>query len=137
MPATTSTKKKLNRKWLEAARKFGGVKYLRGYDCEPMKLTAAAGQGEGALPTVSGQMYSGGLLHVGMGLPVVLDLSLTTLVSQAIPMHREHDRNRIVGHTDVIDLAASNITFTGVLSGVGPDAQEVKGTSKNGFPWRP
>lgn len=141
MPAMTSTKKSIRRKpdrnWLKAARQFGGVKYLRGYDSEPMKLTAAAGEGGDGLPTVTGQMYSGGLLNVGMNYPVVLDLSTTTLLSQAIPMHREHDRDRIVGHTESIDLAASHITFTGVLSGVGPDAVEVKGTAANGFPWRP
>jgi hypothetical protein len=136
MSATTSPKRKPDRNWLQAAHDAGGAKYLRGYDEEPMDLQAA-GENDQKLPIVTGTMYSGGLLNVGMSWPVVLDLADTSLVSQQVPMHREHERNRIVGHTTQIDLAAKNIKFKGVISGVGPDAEEVKGTAKNGFPWRP
>lgn len=133
---TVNEKAKPDRHWLQAAHDAGGSKYLRGIDEAPMDLEAA-GENEQKLPLMSGTMYSGGLLNVGMAWPVVLDLADTSVVAQQVPVHREHDRNRIVGHTTQIDLAAKHIKFKGVLSGVGIDAEEVKGTARNGFPWRP
>ena len=57
-------------------------------------------------------------------------------MTKSRPILRDHDLAKVVGHTDQIAINAGSITLTGVISGTGPDAEEVKATAKNGFPWQ-
>lgn len=132
---SSQLKKRPDRDWIFASQDHG-KKYLRGTDGDATDLVAS-GENEAKLPIITGTAYSGGILNVGFGWPVVVDLAGASVSLQTIPIHREHDRDRLVGHTESIDLAATKVKFKGVISGVGEDAEEVKGTARNGFPWRP
>jgi len=81
--------------------------------------------------------YDGGLLLGirGYPYPVVVDLD-SLRFAQRKPVFREHDRLRIVGHTEQIQLQKYRIGAAGIISGVGQDALDVRGSGANGFPWQ-
>lgn len=100
----------------------------------PVELIAAAG--EGKRPTFRMTAYTGGALALGGWYsPVVVDLA-TARAAASLPILRDHDAGRIVGHAETITITAKAITAEGVISGVGIDADEVIASSKNGFPWQ-
>lgn len=80
--------------------------------------------------------YTGGAMSVGFGYPVVVDLAGASVPRQDVPILRQHDAERIVGHTTAIDVSAQRIRATGVMSGTGMDAAEVQALAANGFPWQ-
>lgn len=99
-------------------------------------LTAAEGDGSSP-PRFSMEAYSGGLMRpIGFSRDVVLDLAGLDIPDQSLPVHRDHDFKRIVGHTQQIDNDRRQLTAAGLVSGTGPDAEEIRGTSGNGFPWK-
>lgn len=104
----------------------------------PVKFTAAAKDAEGGekLPTFSMLAYTGGKMDVGFGVPVVVDLSGLKVSAKSRPILLGHDPAQIVGHTTEIKVNAGSITASGTISGSGGAAQEVVGSSKNGFPWQ-
>lgn len=67
--------------------------------------------------------------------PIILDLQGMKTVRGSIPVLRDHDRQRIVGHTDAATVG-DTISISGIISGVGKDAEEIAGTSLNNFPWQ-
>jgi hypothetical protein len=100
---------------------------------------AAAEPGEGGRPKprrFSMTAYTGAAMRLGYGWPVVVDLAGMTVPAQARPVLRGHDPERIVGHTEAIDVSAQRIKASGVLSGVGEDARLVAELADNGFPWQ-
>lgn len=81
--------------------------------------------------------YTGGAMRpAGFGLPVVVDLAGVSVPRQDIPILRQHDAERIVGHTTAVEVSAQRIKAAGVISGSGDAAQEVLATADNGFPWQ-
>jgi hypothetical protein len=81
--------------------------------------------------------YTGGAMRaVGFGLPVVLDLAGVEVPRQDLPILRQHDPERIVGHTASIEITPQRIRASGIISGTGDAAQEVIGLADNGFPWQ-
>lgn len=83
--------------------------------------------------------YSGGVMFPKLnGIdwkgPVVVDLS-GMRIEPSIPIHREHNRERPVGHgyPDV----GRELLVDGVFSVRGDDAEQVIDGLKNGFPWKP
>lgn len=81
--------------------------------------------------------YTGGSMRPGgFGLPVVVDLAGVQVPRQDLPILRQHDAERIVGHTASIEVTAQRIRASGVISGTGDAAQEVIGLADNGFPWQ-
>ena len=64
------------------------------------------------------------------------DLAGMRVPAKSLPIHREHDPERIVAHTDHIDLTERRLRVSGFMSGVGPAAQEVLQLADNGFPWQ-
>lgn len=82
--------------------------------------------------------YSGGLMRLaGFGSPVIVDASGLKVPSQSIAILRDHSPEKIVGHSDKIDVAKTGeISAAGVLSGSNAHAAEVLESSRSGFPWQ-
>lgn len=80
--------------------------------------------------------YTGGAMNVGFGHPVVVDLAGASVPRQDVPILRQHDAERIVGHTTAVEVTAQRIKASGVISGTGEAAQEVQALAANGFPWQ-
>lgn len=68
--------------------------------------------------------------------PVVVDLEGMAVPNQAVPIYRDHDHGRIVGHSQEIAVSQQRLKLSGLMSGVGPDADEVRALATNGFPWQ-
>ena len=80
--------------------------------------------------------YTGGPMQVNnYGPPVIIDLAGLT-AKAPLPVLRDHDMSRIVGHADEVEIGESSIKLAGVISGAGPDATEVQAAAGNGFPWK-
>ena len=80
--------------------------------------------------------YGGGPLQVGYyDAPVVVDLAGLT-AKAPLPILMNHSPERIVGHADEIEIAASQLRLTGVVSGGSPEAAQVIASSSAGFPWK-
>jgi len=80
--------------------------------------------------------YTGGPMQVNSyGPPVIIDLSGLT-AKAPLPILRDHDMSRVVGHADEVEIGESSIKLAGVISGAGPDATEVQAAAGNGFPWK-
>lgn len=102
---------------------------------EPVELHAAAE--EGGVPTFKGVAYTGGKMRpMGFYRDVYVDLAGAKVAGGQRPVHRDHMASKIVGHTDSITIDGKKILCSGVISGTGPDAAEVRGNAKNKFPWR-
>jgi hypothetical protein len=100
-----------------------------------VSLVAAAG--EGKRPTFTMNAYNGGtMMLAGWWDPVVVDLAGVKKMNANIPALRQHDFNRVVGHCENVDISPVGINAAGVISGTGPDADEVAGAARNGFPWQ-
>lgn len=99
-------------------------------------IKAADDDGEAKPKRFSMTAYTGGPMQVSSyGPPVVIDLS--GLKAKApIPILRDHDLSRIVGHADEITIGDSSVKLAGVISGAGPHAVEVQAAAANGFPWK-
>lgn len=80
--------------------------------------------------------YTGTAMNVGFGAPVVVDLAGLKVPRQDLPILRQHDPERIVGHTDNVEVTAQRLKLGGVVSGAGEAAAEVLATAANGFPWQ-
>lgn len=97
-----------------------------------------AEEGDGKkLPTFAMVAYTGApMVPGGWWVPVIVDLDGVRVASQQRPILRQHDHTRIVGHSTEVKISPAGIEVVGVLSGAGPDAAEVIGLAKNGFPWQ-
>lgn len=89
------------------------------------------------LKRFSSTVYTGVPMKLaGWPWPVVVDLAGLKVPSQRIPVLRQHDADRIVGHTEKVEVTAQRVKCAGVISGVGADAQEVSAMAANGYPWQ-
>lgn len=102
-----------------------------------LEILAAQADGQGdKLRRFRMTAYTGSALRLaGWPAPVVLDLSGLKAAQQR-PVLREHDVGRIVGHTESIEVSEQRLRITGVISGVGPDVEELLALADNGFPWQ-
>lgn len=81
--------------------------------------------------------YTGGLMYPrGFYYPVVIDLAGLQIGKQTKPILRDHNTDRIVGHSDKVEIAGIRLLVEGDVSGIGDDAQEVRATAQNKFPWQ-
>lgn len=83
--------------------------------------------------------YTGAAMRVGgYYQPVVVDLAGMEISNQRAPVLRGHDPERIVGHTEAIEVTEGGrrLNAAGVISGVGEDAGQVLTLAANGFPWQ-
>jgi phage major head subunit gpT-like protein len=100
-------------------------------------ITAADADDGAAKPKrFSMTAYTGGPMQVNSyGPPVVIDL--TGLTAKApVPILRDHDLSRVIGHADEVTKGDSSLKLAGVISGAGPDAAEVQAAANRGFPWK-
>ena len=100
------------------------------------ELVQAAASGDGAkLRRFKMTAYNGGLLQLGWGYPVVVDLS-TMSAADRVAILANHDPQSIVGHSTSVRKMVRSLTLEGEFSGVSPLVEEIVATGKNGFPWQ-
>ncbi len=86
--------------------------------------------------TLSIIAYSGGPLNLkAFSEPIILDLD-GLKVSRSVPILRDHDRSRVVGHTVSVRPIANQLKARGIASGANGDTAEVVGFGVIGFPWQ-
>jgi hypothetical protein len=97
-----------------------------------------ASAGEAAQPArFSMVAYTGVPMRLeGFSAPVVIDLDSVQVPRQAVPALRNHDPNRMAGHTTAIEVSPQRVKAAGVLSGLPEHTDEVRHTAKQGFPWQ-
>jgi len=118
---------------IEAAGQLPEIKA----DVVPVEwIEAAEGDGEPKQATFTIRAYNGGALSVNRwDDPVIVDLA--GLQAKApLPVLRDHDIGRIVGHATDVTNDQRKLTLSGVVSGAGPQAEEVKASARAGFPWK-
>ncbi len=98
-------------------------------------IKAAEGEGESKPKRFSMTAYTGGPMEVGFGDPVVVDLA--GLKAKApVPILMDHDTAKIVGHADSVDIGASSLKLSGIVSGASSEAEQVVASAAAGFPWK-
>jgi len=120
-------------KWIEAVEKLLPIQG----EVVSVEWIAAADDDKATSPKRFSMMaYTGGPIQVNYyGAPVVIDLSGINAKSP-IPILRDHNISRVVGHADEVDISGDSIRLAGVISGAGTDAAEVQAAAGNGFPWK-
>ncbi len=105
---------------------------------KPVSIEAQAADATGTLRRASMKAYTGAPMDLsGYKHPVIVDLLGVKARTQTQPLLREHDKNRIVGHSDKITIhPTEGIDVEGPLSGVGVDTPEVIKLADNGFQWQ-
>ena len=101
-----------------------------------VNLTAA--EGEGKSPSFTMQAYNGGRLHLGnFAHPAIISADGVEVHGDAesIPILRDHDGKRPVGHGRPI-VAADSLQVEGTISQTSDDAKQVIEASRNGYPWQ-
>lgn len=121
---------------INAAEPVGGE---IGIQCSAV-ITAGveAADGKAAkLPTVAIDAYNGGTMRVyGYYHPVVIDLAGSiTGIGKPIPVLRDHDSDRIVGH-GVAVLESTSLKLTGTLTAQNDEVKEITTHAAGGFPWQ-
>lgn len=125
---------------IRAARRTGKMTRLNA--AGRLTLTAMAAvesdATEGKLPAFTIDAYSGGLMQpqlegVAWDGDCVVDISGLRF-NATIPVHRDHDVTKPVGHTSV--EVGDRITCNGVFSIDNDHSREIRAGAKNGFPWK-
>jgi hypothetical protein len=102
----------------------------------PIAFQAAADDGDKRRPTFSMLAYTGEKVRLaGLPLATVIDLATTSAPRQSVPVFQNYDPDRIVGHTNEIQIDASGIRAKGVFSSDGEDAKRAVDLGGAGFPW--
>ena len=106
------------------------------FDLRPVDWIQAAGNGENKPKRFSMTAYTGGPMMVGyFSDPVVIDL--TGLRAKApLPILLNHDTTKLVGHADNVDVGASSLKLSGIVSGASNEAAQVVASASQGFPWK-
>jgi hypothetical protein len=103
----------------------------------PLEILAEVDNGGKKLRPFKMTAYTGAPMNVpGYMSPVVVDLAGMTVPNQRLPILRQHDPERIVAHSESIDLSPQRLNVAGVVSGTGDAATEVTNLADNGFPWQ-
>lgn len=99
-------------------------------------IKASENEGEAKPKRFSMVAYTGGLLRLGYySDPVVVDL--TGLRAKApVPILMDHNAGKIVGHADEVDIGASLLKLSGIVSGASDEASQVSASATMGFPWK-
>jgi len=106
-------------------------------DSGNIAFAKAAEGDEKQLRTFEGVAYTGALVGVGgWPYPVITELKGGRVSKKPRPSLRDHDTSKIVGHSTSIDLSATQLTISGVVSAVNEHAREVIESADNGFPWQ-
>jgi HK97 family phage prohead protease len=110
---------------------------------EPRWFTTAGGAcrieaGEGRkLPSFRGTAYTGAVMRPGGWFGnVIIDLDGVKVPSQHRPILRQHDHEKVVGHSTSIRVDRKGIHAEGVLSGERHHVDSVVVPARNGFQWQ-
>jgi hypothetical protein len=110
------------------------MKQLRFDATGKLELTAEAGKKRFRL-----YAYSGGVMRPKLAIrwngPVVVDIAGMEVRQDDVPVHRDHDTTRPVGHTTTLQ-AESEIIAEGVFSVPSKDTDEIVQSGTDGFPWK-
>jgi hypothetical protein len=135
-------KKKLKQKnnpiWIQAADELENkLQFIEAGIDSQFELIEAAKDSDSKLKKFKIVSYTGGKIRQRFSMyPIVIDLSGMKVTAKSRPILREHDRSKIVGHTDNINISNSRITLAGTLSGSNQYSREVSESAQNGFPWQ-
>ena len=104
---------------------------------EPLSLRAAEGE---SLPGFDAIAYTGGFMNPKLAIswngPVIVDLA-GMQTENTMPIHRDHDESKPVGHSTAVANDGRQLACSGVFSVPCADTTEIVESSRNGFPWRP
>lgn len=94
--------------------------------------------GKPKMATFSGVAYTGATMRPGgWWNDIIVDLDGVRVPSQNRPVLRQHDHEKIVGHTESVKVDAKGIAIAGVFSNQeSAHAQEVVRLGRNGFAWQ-
>ncbi len=114
---------------------------LRGVGGDAISLEAEASTSSTPRmkPTV---IYTGGFMTPSLDLPkkfrgpVVVDIA-GIFYEDTVPLHRDHDTERPVGHTTRVSDDGQQLSAEGLFSIASDDTAEIVEGRKKGFPWRP
>ena len=102
-----------------------------------LQLTASDGQ-PARQATFSMMLYSGGVMQLGWGRPVVMDLG-GLKAAEPIAVLLNHDRSQIVGQSTRVQIDAAGVRVEGVVTGNAEDPASPAGMvvshGRNGFRW--
>lgn len=103
--------------------------------CESPAFTFAAD--EKKAPTFSMVAYTGAAMQVRSWMdPVIVDMAGIRIPTQRLPIRRDHSSDRLVGHTESVEVKGGNLLATGVISFSNGNARDVVSSAKQGFPWQ-
>lgn len=106
-------------------------------ESEPMELIAGPENEPAGKPKKFAMVaYTGAAMQVGYGYPVVVDLAGGDPPRQSTPIFRNHDPDRIVGHTQTVEVTAQRIKVSGVMSGDPEQVDPIVASAGRGFPWQ-
>ncbi len=93
--------------------------------------------GKPKLATFAGNAYTGVPMEPGgwWG-SIICDLAGVRVPMQHRPVLRQHDDNRIVGHTTDVKVTDAGVEIAGVFSGRPELVEDVTALAKNGFQWQ-
>lgn len=99
-------------------------------------LRASEKDADGRIKSFSMLAYTGGrLLLAEFDYPVIVDLKGLSVPRPVLPILRQHDQDRPVGHTTRVAISAQQIELEGLISAANVHAEEVAESGGNGFPW--
>ncbi len=100
----------------------------------PVVFQAAAG--EGKRPTFSIVGYTGAVMSIsGFYTPVVVDLGGLKSTRERIPILKDHDPGRVVGHATA-EIDDQGVRLTGTITSDSLDATDITSNARNGFEWQ-
>ena len=92
---------------------------------------------ESPMPRFEMRAYSGGSFYQPwVHEPIVIDLSSLRVPTETIPVHRDHEASKIVGHVTSVNNKHNRLDVSGVVSAGNEHAEEVLVAARNGFPWQ-
>lgn len=109
---------------------------------EELEILAGApeqGEGEAAegVPRFRMTAYSGNpMAQFWLRYPIVVDLAGMRIRRQSRPVHLDHLRGQVLGHTTAIEKSDGRLVAEGVLSGDEGLVAKVTGPAQRGFPWQ-
>jgi hypothetical protein len=107
--------------------------------CEmPFWLSIQAKEGgQSKAPAIEIEAYNGGPMNIaGYRFPVVVDVAGVEGYGRSIPILRDHNATRVVGHGVAHAHGNRSMRLRGVFSVDNADSREIIDSSKHGFPWQ-
>lgn len=121
--------------WLRAETEQADMRF--GAECV-IDLAGADGEGDERRPTFSMVAYTGGMLNVGYGSPVVVELAGIRNLGSNRPVFLGHspDVEDILGQTTSIKIEAGQLIAAGKLLPGSTRGDRVIALAKSGFAWQ-